>query len=200
MALPPVALRVCVGDLAVPLQGPEEHEILNGDTELLFELDLSSRACNHKYLEVPLGVPARSFNPSQWPLFLEIHETLTEIRNASFKSKRASKRTDLVLDVDIRGHRCLVKNSLKGLHLYLKKGEEVQELQWLIEELMKDLENLEEDSLRPHLRLLTPKDHKKNARRRPSSEASSAGEDSQNLEGFGGEASENQKGNDGEGQ
>ena len=137
---PPVAVRVCVGDLAVPLSEGTLEIIPDGDAPKVLEIlevDLSSRKGKYEWLERGLGLKAYSFRRLEWPLFEEARSFLLARRAAC--PRRAGKLPNLGVEVDLRGRRVLVRNNLKRLSVCFEKGTEVEGVGWLIGELEKDL-------------------------------------------------------------
>lgn len=105
---PRVAVRVCLGDLAVPLApasvkvdgGPVDNE---GEPQELRvqELDLSRRLGSFEWIESALGLRARSFRAASWPLVEEILEQLGARR--AQMARRAAKQPGLVVQLLVRG-------------------------------------------------------------------------------------------------
>lgn len=140
---------MCVGDFAVPL-GVEEKELLDGESQEFLILNLAKRAASHQWLEAALGLQSRAFAKTEWPLLVEILQAITDTRKEQIgSSKRASRRPSVVMDAVVRGHPIRVLNSLRAVRFCFKKGEEVEEVKWLLREFGKDLSEIDEDLLTP---------------------------------------------------
>lgn len=142
--------RLCVGDYPVPLT-PETREVLSsGASEEFLCLNFAKRNTGFQFLEAALGLQSRAFVKTEWPLLLEILTKVTESRQVAMgMSKRASRRPNCVLEVTVRGHEVRVLNSLKAIRMYFVKGQELGEIQWLMEEFQKDLGEIDEALLTP---------------------------------------------------
>ena len=143
-----VSLRLCIGDIAVPLVVEEREVFAGGPPEEFLVLSLAKRTANgrpdFRFLEVALGLTSRSFTKTQWPLLIEIYQAITDFKQELLSiSKRASRRQTVVIDVVVRGHRVRVLNSLHCIRLFWEKKDQVEEMQWLIEELRKDLDKID---------------------------------------------------------
>ena len=142
--------RLCVGEHPVPLM-PETREVLaTGASEEFLCLNFAKRNTGFQFLEANLGLQSRAFVKTEWPLLLEILTKVTESRQVAMGlSKRASRRPNCVIQVTVRGHEVRVLNSLKAIRMYFVKGQELGEIQWLMEEFQKDLAEIDEALLTP---------------------------------------------------
>lgn len=144
-----VACRLCVGDIAVPLVVEEREVFAGGPPEEFLVLSLAKRThggrADFGFLEKALGLSSRSFLQTQWPLLIEIYQAICDFKQEQLNvSKRASRRQNVVIDVVVRGHRLRVLNSLHCVRLVWEKKDQVEEMQWLLEELKKDLDKIDE--------------------------------------------------------
>ena len=140
---PVVAYRLCIGDFAVPLVR-EKREVWDGGDQELLGLSFAKRGGNAQFLEHALGLLSRAFHKTQWPLLTEIMQALMEKRRDLTQSKRASRRPNVVLDLVVRGHRVRVQNSLHAVRLFFEPGSEIEEIEWLLAQFTKDLEDIDE--------------------------------------------------------
>lgn len=149
--VPPVAVRVCVGNFAVPLQNstleltsPQPGEP-TGTFEVL-ELDLSSRSGEFEWLERALGLHRYSFRRLDWPFLAELREPLVE-RRAGLRA-RACRLQNLGTSVECRGRRVFLRNSSKTVRVCFEKGTEVVGVRWLLEQFEKDAGSSSDGRLR----------------------------------------------------
>ena len=144
-----VACRLCIGDIAVPLAAEEREVFAGGPPEEFLVLSLAKRTpggrADFGFLEKALGLSSRSFLRTQWPLLIEIYQAISDFKQEMLNvSKRASRRQNVVVEVVVRGHRLRVLNSLHCVRLYWEKKDQVEEMQWLLDELRKDLDKIDE--------------------------------------------------------
>lgn len=134
---------MCIGDFAVPL-AREKRELWDGGDQEFLALSFAKRGGNPQFLEHALGLLSRAFHKTQWPFLSEIFKALIDTRRDHSQSKRASTRPNVVLDVMVRGHRVRVQNSLKAVRLFFEPGSEIEEIEWLVAQFTKDLEEIDE--------------------------------------------------------
>lgn len=141
MALPPVGLRLCVGDLAVP----GEHIDIEVDADppvtlKVLEIFLTGRQTEAEWLERGLSLRARAFLQIDWPLIKDIKGILAQRRLAL--PRRAGRMPHLGVYVEVRGRQLLVRNKMSRTSVLFEKGTEIAGLEWLLRELNKDLDAL----------------------------------------------------------
>jgi hypothetical protein len=142
-----VALRWCIGSIPVNLQEEKDSELLTGGRMDLWLLDFSRQGeLGLRCFEEALCLKARTFRKIHWALLKEIDEALADERKVHHHSKRASRRPNAILEVTVRGHKILVKNNKHALRIGIQKDQEKQELEWLLQELRKDLDVVEQAS------------------------------------------------------
>lgn len=152
-----VAMRLCVGNLAVPLETCTLEVVPEGgetETFEVVELDLSSRGGDFEWLERALGLPLRTFRRLDWPLLEEAREFL-QARRAALP-KRSGNPPNLGVWVDWRGRKVLFRNNLKSLRVCFQKGGQVEGLEWLLEELEKDCSSSTDGRRRPKFQRQPP--------------------------------------------
>ena len=77
---------------------------------------------------------------SSSPLFKEISTAISKGKQTSGIAARLPKRPNIVVAIEIRGKAILVLNQTRTLTVAFEPGQELEGLQWLVEELEKDLE------------------------------------------------------------
>ena len=141
MALVPVGLRLCAGDMAVPGQRIDiEVDADPPASAKVLEIFLTGRQTEVEWLERALDLRARAFLQIDWPLVKDIREILVERRSSL--PRRAGRMPHLGVRIEVRGREILVRNRLSRTSLLLEEGEEIAGLKWLIQELDKDLDAL----------------------------------------------------------
>ena len=138
MALVPVALRLCAGDMAVPAERVDIEVEADPPVHVrALEVFLTGRQTEAEWVERALDLRARAFLQIDWPLLKDIKETLVQRRSAL--PRRAGRQPHLGVRVEIRGREILVRNRLSRISVLLEEGEEIAGLKWLLQELHKDL-------------------------------------------------------------
>jgi hypothetical protein len=132
--LPPVAWRLCLGDVPVPLE-VTQGESADGEVLEVYEIDFSSRA-DFKWLERAFGLKARSFRQREWPFLEEIREAL----RASRPKARIAQMPRSLKTLEVRGISLLVRNSLKALKLCFAKDDAPGNLEAFLSALRGDLD------------------------------------------------------------
>ena len=115
-------------------------EVFKQGAEDLFALDLSSRQGDFSFIEKALQLRSRTFRTNQWPLLREVSKQVLENKPCVSGSKKASRLPNTILCIEVRGHEVLAQNSIWATRLFFRPGSEIQEIQWLLEELGKDLD------------------------------------------------------------
>lgn len=129
---------VC-GKLSVPLVAAEvefEQECGPPLRLSLLELDLSSREAELEWLEGALGLKARSFRGTSWPILKEIEAAIGEHR-ASVGS-RAGRRPHLGLSGTIRGQSLRFRNNIRGVKVLFPPADAIEVLEWLLQQFEAD--------------------------------------------------------------
>ena len=85
----------------------------------VLEVDLSSREGKFEWVEWGLGLRTGSFRRFEWPLLEEARSHL-QARRATL-ARRASKLPNFGVEVELRGHRVLLRNNLKVLRVCFEK-------------------------------------------------------------------------------
>ena len=92
------------------------------------------------------------------PLLQEIRQAIAKSKSTKGSTARLPKRPNIVVAIEIRGQAILVLNQTRNISLAFQPGQELEGLQWFLEELEKDLgpgldlhknldENLEQEDL-----------------------------------------------------
>ena len=136
-----IARRICVGDVAVPLR-PVHMDVFQEGHEDLFALELTSRQGDFSFLEKALQLSARTFRTHAWPLLREVRKEVLQNRPSVANSKKGSRMPNTILCIEARGHEVLAQNSIRATILFFRPGSEIEEIQWLLEELEKDLDQM----------------------------------------------------------
>lgn len=140
----PSTWRLCVGDMAVPLERVERELLEDEDSKQdLWMLPLTKRQGDYKYIEVFLGLPSQTFRRNQWNLVLDMQQALLDKRRAILTVKRASRRPSAVVSVMVRGRQVFLQNCMHFVDIFFRPGEEQEGVDWLLGELKKDLEALQ---------------------------------------------------------
>lgn len=151
--MPPFTLkyRMCLNDLAVPfversLAFHDLHNLAEGDIENQEFLILSLKAsADVRWLERAFDLPARWWinHHGSVPLLLEIRQAIETKKVKSGGGSRLPKLPTAIVAIHIREKVILVQNQTLFLSLAFKPGEEIEALQWFLEELEKDIEKLQ---------------------------------------------------------
>ena len=142
--------RLCVNDIAVPLEEHtldfvDLHNLKDGDEENLEFLLLHCKATsNMGWLESALKLKARWWvnNSNKVPLLIEIRKAIETKKVRSGGGVRLPKCAKSIVALEIRDQVIYVVNNPMYVTFAFKPGESTSGVQWLLEELQKDIEVL----------------------------------------------------------
>jgi hypothetical protein len=136
-AVPSISKQWCVGDVAVPFMTGEGLLDEGGDEVVEFlEVDMTSRSGNFRWVEVGLGLPARSWRKKTWPFLDEVVDALRQRRVALKGKSKPSPATLAVLEV--RGVPVMVRSNVKALKVCFRPESLPESLRKFLAELVKD--------------------------------------------------------------
>ena len=132
--------RLCVGDQAVPIDITNLHIIDDGQesTEDLVSLNWGTRS-DRRWLVKALNVKHTFFRRhyNQIPFVKEVQDAIMGGRPTDGRLALGPKT---VVSMHVRGRKVFATHRTNGLCLYCKCGEEVDLVQWVLEQLALDLE------------------------------------------------------------
>lgn len=142
--------RLCVNDIAVPLEEHtldfvDLHNLKDGDEENLEFLLLHCKATsNMGWLESALKLKARWWvnNSNKVPLLIEIRKAIETKKVRSGGGVRLPKCAKSIVALEIRDQVIYAVNNPMYVTFAFKPGESTSGVQWLLEELQKDIEVL----------------------------------------------------------
>jgi hypothetical protein len=149
--------RFCLGDRAIPFEREtldlhDLHDQANGDIMDQEFLLLSIKATAEMgWLEKAFKLHTRWWVKNQWEilLLLEIRQAIDSKKVKSGINSRMPRLPNAIVAIRIREKVILVQNRSQSLCLAFKPGEEVETLQWFLEELEKDLEKMQDQAAAP---------------------------------------------------
>ena len=142
--------RLCVNDIAVPLEEHtldfvDLHNLKDGDEENLEFLLLHCKATsNMVWLESALKLKARWWvnNSNKVPLLIEIRKAIETKKVRSGGGARLPKCAKSIVALEIRDQVIYAVNNPMYVTFAFKPEESTSGVQWLLEELHKDIEVL----------------------------------------------------------
>ena len=162
---PELSLKLCCGDRVIPLE-PEIaalrdlYDLRGGDMDdqkfLLLKLSMTGNQFG--WLQSLVGVQkAKNMrsNINKLKIMTEIHDAIEALRPSNNKRLKNPK---LIVPIKVRNQVLLVRNNPNSKelafrqsteHLSAPMAEDIQLLQWFVEELEKDLESLVDEPLAP---------------------------------------------------
>ena len=154
--------KVCLNNSIVPLESKvmhfdDIHEVgssLNEEEQTFSLLSLKATDSG-EWLSKVFQPDSTKKKAHRWwveifslPLCREIIGAISKGKRTSGGAARLSRRPNIVVAIEVRGQKILVVNQTRTITLAFQPGQEIEGLQWFLEELHKDLENeedLEED-------------------------------------------------------
>ena len=136
-----IQFRLCIGDVPVPVENVDAETL--GGIKKGYLLNLSQRG-NYKWLEKAFELS----NKKQKHRFYrgggaKNFKILEEMRAAIIEMRKVDKKIPFIEAV-IRGHRATLQNNLKSVRVFLPHDTVVEELSWVSENLIKDIEETSE--------------------------------------------------------
>ena len=148
--------KLCLNDMVVPLirrtfDLEDLHNLADGDADHqeFLVLDLKATGDMH-WFEKCFKLRNRFWKNQghlRTPLMQEMRDAIQEGKPGRYSRK--PRLPNAVVAVELRGQVALVLNQVSSLGLALRPGQESANLQWFLEELEKDLENLSAEK-EPH--------------------------------------------------
>ena len=146
--------RVCLGDSAIPLREQcldfhDLHTLAEGDLDGQVFLLLSLKASGDlRWLERGFKLSAKWWvrNHMRVPLLKEIRQAIETKKSRSGGGSRLPKLANTLVAIKIREKVILVQNQPLFVNLAFHPGEEIEGLQWIINELKKYIDHLKEES------------------------------------------------------
>lgn len=152
MPLFPLMHRLCLGNSAVPLvprimDFQDLHELTTeGDADDSEFLVLSLKgSADFRWAEKYLKLPARWWarNQSRVPLVVEIQEAIDAKKVKVGFAARLPRLPNVIVAIEARGKVILVQNQRSFMNLAFRAGQEMDGVHWFLEQLQKDLEQLQ---------------------------------------------------------
>ena len=152
-----VARRLCVGNMAVPLEeckkdlaDPKAVGIGSHDDIKLLSLNLTGtrNSRQHLWLAEALGLGVGSLRKTLWklPLIVAIRSE-TACKKPRGPQSAVDRNPHVAIGMRVRGRILLVENSTKVLRLFFRPGEEEDGIKWLLNELVADVQGLKDQNL-----------------------------------------------------
>ena len=149
-----VARRLCVGDMAVPLEectkdvaDPKGVGIGSHDDLKLLSLSLTGtqKPRQHLWLAEALGLGIGTLLKNLWklPLFVAIRSE-TACKKPRGPGSAVARNPHVAIGTRVRGRILLLENSTKVIRLFFRPGEEDDGIKWLLNELAADVEGLKD--------------------------------------------------------
>ena len=153
--------KLCLGGRAVPLVERElEFEDIfqvGGDLdEQMFECLSLKASMDPRWLQSAFKLSTKwwAMNSSKVPLIQEIREIIDSGKAKKGAAKRLSRKADVVVAINVRGHQLLVLNTVLPVTLCWPQAKDdgdqgIETLEWFVSEFKKDLEGMQISKKRP---------------------------------------------------
>lgn len=141
---------ICLNGKAVPviartmdLEDPKN--LIGGDVVQIEVVCVDLKATSNAYwIEQAFGLGARFWRGSSCriPLLCEMRTCIEEGKTKKGAAARMPKCPQIIVPIQVREKVVLVQNNTSSLMIALQKGQELETLQWFLEELEKDLSTM----------------------------------------------------------
>ena len=148
--------KLCLGGRSVPLVERELEfedifEVASGDLdEQMFECLSLKASMDPRWLQSAFKLSTKwwASNSCKVPLIQEIREIINSGKAKEGAAKRLSRKADVVVAINVRGHQILVLNTVLPVTLCWPQAKDdgdqgIETLEWFVSEFKKDLEGMQ---------------------------------------------------------